>query len=484
MSEEILINVTPRETRAALVQNGILQEVYIERESYRGLVGNIYKGRVNRVLPGMEAAFVDIGLERAGFLHLSNIHESRQATGQASISDILQVGQVLLVQIIKDPMGSKGARLTTCLSIPSRYLVYMPLESHIAFSQRIEDESEKHRIQVCLEQIVQADQMKGGVIVRTAAEGLSYEELHTDLSFLQKIWEEVKLSAEKADPESNVYEDLPLPVRVIRDLFHSDLDKIRVDSTAAYREVMRFSEKFIPEAMSKVEHYTGDRPIFDIYSVEDEIKRALGRKVMLKSGGYIVIDQTEAMTTIDVNTGGFVGAYNQEETTFKTNLEAAQTIAHQLRLRNLGGIIILDFIDMQEEDHRQQVLHVLQRELEKDRARTSVCEVSSLGLVEMTRKRTRESLGHVLCQVCPTCEGRGVVRTVETICNDICREIVRISRQFEADRYLVMASQAVVERMTGEDTDSIAELEAFINCSIRFRTETFYQQEQYDVVPM
>ncbi|RMH14833.1 MAG: Rne/Rng family ribonuclease, partial [Gammaproteobacteria bacterium] len=233
-----------------------------------------------------------------------------------------------------------------------------------------------------------------------------------------------------------------------------------------------------------VEHYTGDRPIFDIYSVEDEIKRALGRKVMLKSGGYIVIDQTEAMTTIDVNTGGFVGTYNQEETTFKTNLEAAQTIAHQLRLRNLGGIIIIDFIDMLEEEHRRQVLHVLQRELDKDRARTSVCDVSALGLVEMTRKRTRESLGHVLCQVCPTCEGRGVVRTVETICNDICREIVRISRQFEASRYLVMASQSVVERMTGEDSDSIAELEAFIDCSIRFRTETFYQQEQYDVVPM
>lgn len=484
MSEEILINVTPRETRAALVQNGILQEVYIERESYRGLVGNIYKGRVNRVLPGMEAAFVDIGLERAGFLHLSNLHESRQAEGQASISEILRVGQVLLVQIIKDPMGSKGARLTTCLSIPSRYLVYMPLESHIAFSQRIEDESEKQRIQGCLEQIMQVDQMKGGVIVRTAAEGLTYEELHTDLKFLQKIWEEITLSAENAAPESNVYEDLPLPVRVIRDLFHSGLDKIRVDSNAAYREVMRFSEKFIPEAMLKVEHYTGDRPIFDIYSVEDEIKRALGRKVMLKSGGYIVIDQTEAMTTIDVNTGGFVGTYNQEETTFKTNLEAAQTIAHQLRLRNLGGIIIIDFIDMLEEEHRRQVLHVLQRELDKDRARTSVCDVSALGLVEMTRKRTRESLGHVLCQVCPTCEGRGVVRTVETICNDICREIVRISRQFEASRYLVMASQSVVERMTGEDSDSIAELEAFIDCSIRFRTETFYQQEQYDVVPM
>ncbi|RMH19267.1 MAG: S1 RNA-binding domain-containing protein, partial [Gammaproteobacteria bacterium] len=275
MSEEILINVTPRETRAALVQNGILQEVYIERESYRGLVGNIYKGRVNRVLPGMEAAFVDIGLERAGFLHLSNLHESRQAEGQASISEILRVGQVLLVQIIKDPMGSKGARLTTCLSIPSRYLVYMPLESHIAFSQRIEDESEKQRIQGCLEQIMQVDQMKGGVIVRTAAEGLTYEELHTDLKFLQKIWEEITLSAENAAPESNVYEDLPLPVRVIRDLFHSGLDKIRVDSNAAYREVMRFSEKFIPEAMLKVEHYTGDRPIFDIYSVEDEIKRAL-----------------------------------------------------------------------------------------------------------------------------------------------------------------------------------------------------------------
>ncbi len=484
MSEEILINVTPRETRAALVQNGVLQEIYIERDSYRGLVGNIYKGRVNRVLPGMEAAFVDIGLERAGFLHLSSIHDAKESDGKIrSISEVLHVGQVILVQILKDPMGTKGARLTTCLSLPSRYLVFMPYAKHVAFSQRIEDQEERERLQGMFDKILNKED-SGGVVVRTAAEGLSYEELMMDTHFLQKMWHEIALLEKETEPENIIYQDLPLPVRVIRDLFNNDLDKVRVDSRAAFKSVISFSEKFIPEAMPIIEHYQGDRPIFDIYSVEDEIKRALNRKVVLKSGGHIVIDQTEAMTTIDINTGAFVGNYNQEETTFKTNLEAAQTIAHQLKVRNLGGIIIIDFIDMIEDDHKHQVLHVLERELTKDRAKTSVCEVSSLGLVEMTRKRTRDSLGHVLCEICPSCEGRGMVRTTETICNDICREIVRIARQFEADRYLVMASQPVIDRLTGEETSSIAELEEFINCAIKFRTESFYTQEQYDVVPM
>jgi len=490
MSQEILINVTPQETRVALVESGVLQEVYIERSTRRGLVGNIYKGRVNRVLPGMQAAFVDIGLERAAFLHASDIFvpsnedEGSEERKEESIRQLLREGQSVLVQVTKDPIGSKGARLTTYLSIPSRYAVLVPSLDSIGISQKIEDENERQRLkQIVVENCTEKEQ-SGGYIIRTAAEGVAKQAFVADIGFLRKLWSKVQKRAKAADCDSVVHEDLPLMLRALRDLMGNEVERIRVDSGESFRKIAGFAEDYIPEAVTRLEGYSSERPLFELYGVEDEIRKALERKVPLKSGGYLIIDQTEAMTTIDVNTGAFVGHRNLEETIFKTNLEAAQALARQLRLRNLGGIIIIDFIDMLEEEHKRQVMRALEKYLERDHAKSNVCEVSSLGLVEMTRKRTRESLEHVLCEPCSICEGRGSVKTVQTVCYEIFRDILRESRQFEAKAYLILASQEVVDMLLDEESTGLAELEEFIDIPIKFQVEQSYTQEQFDVVLM
>lgn len=496
MSEEILINITPRETRVAMVENGVLQEIFIERASRRGMVGNIYRGKVVRVLPGMQAAFIDIGLERTAFLHASDI-AVRDSNGGANgngnggssgkstdnIQELLHQGQDLLVQVVKDPLGTKGARLTTHLSVAARFLVYMPGEDHIGISQKIEAEEERQRLRDVVSEL--AEEMgSGGYIVRTVAEGVSDKEIRSDVAFLHQIWTEIQERAKECSPGQLVHGDLSLAMRTMRDQVNVGVEKVRIDSRENFEKASKFARKFIPELADRIEYYPGERPIFDLYSIEDEIQKALGRKVQLKSGGYLIVDQTEALTTIDVNTGAFVGHRNLEETIFKTNLEATITIARQLRLRNLGGIIIIDFIDMTDASHRDQVMRALEKSLERDKAKSHICEVSGLGLVEMTRKRTRESLEHVLCEACPCCEGRGSVRTAETVCYEVFRELLREARQYEPEQFLVLASTEVIDLMLDEESTSVAELEEFIGRPIRFQVESLYTQEQFDVVLM
>lgn len=490
MSEEILINVSPRETRVAIVENGVLQEILVERASRRGLVGNLYMGTVARVLPGMQAAFVEMGLERAAFLHASDMvsvsDEYLQPTDvgelEVAITDLLRDGQNIVVQVIKDPIGTKGARLTTRISLPSRYLVFMPGITHVGVSQRIEDEVERERLKKIVEEDLPMQQ--GGYIVRTAAEGATREELKANQAYLIKLWETIQKQMAGAKSGDIIHEDLPLFLRCLRDYISVQTERVRIDDSEAYGRAVSFIEDFVPTMTGKVELYSGERPLFDLYGIEDELQKALDRKVQLKSGGHLIFDQTEAMTTIDVNTGAFVGHRNLEETIFKTNLEAATTIARQLRVRNLGGIIIIDFIDMTDEEHKRQVLRALERALARDHTKNSISEVSSLGLVEMTRKRTRESLEHVLCETCSVCAGRGTIKTTETVCNDIFREVMRAARAYDIKSYLVLASQDVVDRMLDEESASVAQLEEQIGKSIKFQVESLYTQEQFDVVLM
>jgi ribonuclease G len=482
MSEELLINVTPPETRVALIENGVVQEIIIERESRRGLVGNIYSGKVCRVLPGMQAAFVDIGLDRAAFLHASDITNADLDSRSDQIHELVREGERVVVQVVKDPLGTKGARLTTNLSIPSRFLVFMPGLRNTGVSQKIEGEQERQRLRSILGQFLSESGVPGGFIARTAAEGASTDALQADMQFLVRLWNTIQARVQAAEAVELIHEDLPLALRALRDLVGPEVERIRIDSRSMYQRGRAFVRPLIPDVLPRLEYYPGDRPLFDIYGVEDEIQKALERKVQLKSGGHLVVDQTEAMTTIDVNTGAFVGHRNLEETIFKTNLEAAQAICRQLRLRNLGGIIIIDFIDMGEEDHKRQVMRALEKCLAKDHAKTHISEVSSLGLVEMTRKRTRESLEHVLCEPCSCCGGRGSLKTAESICYEIFREIMREARQFDVETLLVLASQDVVDRLLDEDSDHMAELEEFIGKPIKLQAEVLYTQEQFDVV--
>ncbi|HHJ35941.1 MAG TPA: ribonuclease G [Gammaproteobacteria bacterium] len=483
--KEILINITPQETRVAILENGMLNDLYIERSRSRGLVGNVYKGKVVRVLPGMEAAFVEIGLEKAAFLHVSDVARTGKSNNgnnndTVHIGQVLREGQAILVQVLKDQLGTKGARLTTNITIPSRYLVFMPNADNIGVSSRIDKEADRERLKSDL--IDQPHRIKdAGYILRTAAEAADKEAIASDIKYLNRLWDNINDTAE-VEVGNAVHKDLPLYLRVLRDMVDDDLEVIRVDSRETCNIMLEFAGRYVPEVEKLIEHYPGERPIFDLHGVEDEIQKGLERKVQLKSGGYLIIDQTEAMTTIDVNTGAFVGSRNLEETIFKTNLEAAQGIARQLRLRNLGGIVILDFIDMQETEHKRQVMRALEKALEKDHARTSISEVSMLGLVEMTRKRTRESLEHVLCGTCPTCEGRGSIKTAETVCYEIFREILREARQFDARELLVLAGQDVVDLLVDEESGSLAELEDFIGIPIRFQVESLFTQEQFDVV--
>lgn len=490
MSAELLINITPQESRVALLENGVLQEVMIERTSKRGIVGNIYKGKVSRVLPGMEAAFIDIGLEKAAFLHASDLgHPSLEEfldspvppKPSVPIGELLYEGKKLLVQVIKDPLGTKGARLTTHITIPSRYLVLMPDTNNLGVSSKIDQTAERDRLRKAVENLRTEFNDSYGYIVRTAADGISEEELRQDMCFLRKLWQQIAKTASESPAPTQVYSDLPLVLRVLRDMVGEKIERVLIDSKETAQKVIEFSQLYIPD-LANVIDYSGERPIFDLHGVEEEIQKALQRKVPLKSGGYLIIDQTEAMTTIDVNTGGFVGSRNLEETIFRTNLEAAQAIARQLRLRNLGGIIIIDFIDMLQHDHRQQVLKLLEKTLERDYAKTYVCDVSPLGLVEMTRKRTRESLEHILCQPCPSCHGNGFIKTAETVCYEVFREILRAVRQFDARELLVLASQEVVDLMLDEESDSLAELQQFVGIPIRLQVEALYTQEHFDVV--
>ena len=488
MKQEILINVAPREVRAAVVENGVLQDVLIERASRRGLIGNIYKGRVTRVLPGMQAAFVDAGLDRTAFLHASNIarvprQDPQDGDAEPDIADCVSVGSELLVQVLKEPLGSKGARLTTHTSVASRLLVRVPTGNGVGVSVRIEDNEERERLRAAVECAAPAD-AAGGYIVRTAAVGASEDALHADMDHLQELWGSVEAAANRATVGDAVYEDLPLPLRVLRDLAGPAIEVVRVDSEAAFARMCEYAEQSVAPFAPRIEHYTRTSPIFDLYSVEDEIGRALRRKVPLKSGGHVVFDQTEAMTTIDVNTGAYVGHRNLEETVFRTNLEAAVAIARQLRLRNLGGIVIIDFIDMATEEHRDEVLATLSARLAGDPAKTHIMNVSPLGLVEMTRERNRESLGHVLCRACPSCSGRGYVKTAETVCYEIFREIMRQHRQHEAQELLVLARPEIVERLLDEESASVAELEEANSTPIRLQSEGMYAPDQYDVVAM
>ncbi len=489
MSSEILINASTHEARAALVENGVLQEVFLERTSRRGLISNIYKGRVSRVLPGMQAAFIEIGMERTAFLHASDIFDPRHAgTGieaprTENIRTLVAEGNEILVQVVKDPLGTKGARLTTYITLPSRFLVYMPQGRGVGVSARIEDEVERERLRTAVLAGLEVDE-SAGYIVRTAAEDAPPEALRADMLYLRKLWEFVRHKGLRTDPGQLVHADLPLHLRILRDLLRPDVERVLIDQPNAHREMQEFVSTFMPDVLPRIELYVERRPIFELHHVEEEIQKALDRKVSLKSGGYLIIDQTEAMTTIDVNTGAFVGHRNLEETIFRTNLEAAVAIARQLRLRNLGGIIIIDFIDMEEPEHRRQVIQALEKALSDDHVKTNISSVSPLGLVEMTRKRTRESLEHLLCQACPTCEGRGFVKTAETVCYEVFREIMRQARQFDCQQLMVLAHQDVIERLLDEESSALGELELVTGKPIRLQTESLYAVDQYDVVLM
>jgi ribonuclease G len=480
MSEEILINVAPMETRVALLDNGVLQEVYLERFQNKGIVGNIYRGKVVRVMPGMQAAFVDIGLDRTAFIHTSDISAEERPIGE-----LLKEGDPLVVQVIKEPLGTKGARLTTNLSVSSRYLVYMPHTKHIGISQRIEPDVERERLRQLVEEGIRQENLGDncGFIVRTVAESASYEDLLKEIKFLARLWNSLQARIDTASSIGVIHEDLPLYLRTMRDLVKPSIERVRVDSEQEYLRLLKFSEEY-ESRNNFIEYYQGERPIFDLYGIDDEIEKALGTHVQLKSGGYIIVEQTEAMTTIDVNTGAFLGNRNQEETIYKTNLEAASAIARQLRLRNLGGIIILDFIDMKEAEHRRQVIRVLEKALERDRAKTKVLGVSELGLVEMTRKRTRESLERVMCEACVVCHGKGNIKSAETVCYEIFREILREAKTYDAAELMVLASQSVIDRLLDEDSAAVADLEALSGKVIRFQVESVYAQDQYDVVPL
>ncbi len=489
MQEDILINWSPQETRVAVVENGAVQELHVERSLERGLVGNVYLGKVVRVLPGMQSAFIDIGLERAAFLHVADVWHrqpdgempsvARSAQAQIPIERQVFEGQAMTVQVIKDPIGTKGARLSTQISIAGRLLVFLPQDDHVGVSQKIpsgQRDELRSRLQVL------TGPEGGGFILRTNGEDATDKELADDIGYLRKAWERIKNAALRLPPTSLLHQDLNLLQRVLRDLVSEGTQTIRVDSREQFEALKVFGQEFMPAAAEKLQHYKGERPIFDLYAIDEEIAKALGRRVDLKSGGYLIVDQTEALTTFDVNTGGFVGARNFDDTIFKTNLEAAQAVARQLRLRNLGGIIIADFIDMVREDHRDAVLAEFRKQLHRDRVKTTAGGFSQLGLVEMTRKRTRESLAHMLCEPCAVCAGKGSVKTARSVTYDIFREILREARQFNPREFRVVASPKVIELFLDEESQHLAGLSEFIGKPVSLQSEAAMGQEQYDIV--
>jgi ribonuclease G len=503
--QDILINWAPQETRVAIVENGAVQELHFERELERGRVGNIYTGKIARVLPGMQSAFVDIGLERAAFLHIADVFTGngtpRSDHGPAAvppppIERLVFEGQTLTVQVVKDPIGTKGARLSTQISIAGRLLVFLPQDTHIGISQKIGSPELREQLRARMTALARldgevgpvegeakvADTNGGGFILRTNAAEASDSELGDDIAYLRKTWARVRDRAFKSPPGTLLHQDVSLVERVLRDLVDERTQTIRIDSKMQFEELSKFGREYTPGAVGRLQHYAGERPIFDLFNIDEEISKALLRRVDLKSGGYLIIDQTEALTTVDVNTGGFVGARNFDDTIFKTNLEAGQAIARQLRLRNLGGIIIIDFIDMSREEHRTAVLAELKKQLARDRTKITVSGFTQLGLVEMTRKRTRESLAHMLCEPCPTCKGRGEVKTARSVCHDILREILREARQFNPKEFRVVASASVVEMLLDEESQHLAGLSDFIGKPISLQAEPFASPEQYDIV--
>ncbi|MCB1644111.1 MAG: Rne/Rng family ribonuclease [Pseudomonadales bacterium] len=490
MAEEIIISVSPLETRVAVVEMGLLQELYIERSHTRVTVGNIYKGRVERVLPGMQSAFVDIGHQRAAFLHITDIvdtqfrfdDETRPPDFQyPPIQQVLREGQELLVQVTKEPINKKGARATTSISIASRFLVYMPRNNHLGISQRIEDEAERERLKGILEGIHPED-ATDGFIARTACEGIDVKHIERDAYLLRSLWKSVSARSRAASVPSMAYEDLPMHLRAMRDIINENTEAILVDNKDVFGAMGRFLNDFIPEKAACLKLVSLAVPIFDSYNLEDQIETALDKTVPLKSGGYLVIDQTEAMTTIDVNTGGYVGRKDVEETVYRTNLDAAATIPRQLKLRNIGGIVIIDFIDMVNEEHKRQVLRTLEKGQQNDRVKWNISEISELGLVELTRKRTQQSLLKVMCAPCPTCEGKGFVKTAETVCLEIYREIQRKATRVMGKECMIMAAQPVIDRLLDEDAICVAELSRALECDIKLQVEASYTQEQFDVV--
>lgn len=482
--ESILVNITPQETRVAILEENKICELHIERNSGHGLVGNIYLGVVRRVLPGMQSAFIDIGLERAAFLHIVDVLEQRQNPDtDQRIEHMLFEGQTILVQVIKDPINTKGARLSTQISLAGRFLVHLPQDEHIGISQRIEDETERNQLRERLNSLLPEDSSHG-YIIRTSAENATDAELQADIDYLTKVWKHIQQQAKTQPPETMLYQDLPLSLRVLRDMFSESTREILVDSRENFARMQDFANRYAQNAVGKIRLFDGERPLFETHNVEEEINRALKPRANLNFGGYLIIESTEAMTTIDVNTGGFVGARNFEDTIFKTNLEACHAIARELRLRNLGGIIIIDFIDMTDESHREAVLQELAKALSYDRTRVTLNGFTSLGLVELTRKRTRENLSHILCEPCPTCEGRGRLKTPQTVCYEIQREIVRESRRFDVRQFRILASPAVIDLFLDEESQSLAMLIDFIGKPISLAVENSYTQEQYDVVLM
>ena len=480
MSEEILINFTPQETRVAIVQHGEVQELLVERTQNRGILGNIYLGKVIRVLPGMQSAFVDIGLDKSAFIHVADIYNSADQPIEKMIFD----GQTILVQVLKDPLGTKGARLTTHISIAGRNLVYLPLDDkngQIGISQRITEESDRENLKQRVRQIAPED-LKGFLIVRTSAEEASDQDLEQDFNYLVLTWAAVHEQTKTKPTPSKLFEELNLIERVMRDIAEEATDLIRIDSSENFVKLQKFASTYMPKLVDKIQLYRGERPLFDLFDIENEINLALNRRVNLKSGGYLMIDQTESMTTVDVNTGSYIGAKTFNDTIYKTNLEAAKAIARQLRLRNLGGIIIVDFIDMHMSEHQTAVLAELRKSLSLDRMKTTVHPFSNLGLVEMTRKRTRESIAHQLCESCPICDGKGEIKTAQTVCYEILREIVREHRQFNPKEFRIVASPDVIDLFLEEQSQYLAELSEFIGKPIRLRAEVSFSQEHYDIV--
>lgn len=494
MANELVINVTPQETRVALLEDRVLAELHIERTRDRGIIGNIYKGRVVKVLPGMQAAFVDIGLEKAAFLYVADVYggmEDYEEMGflgmemandlnpPSQIQDLLSEGQEVLVQVAKEPLGTKGTRITSHITLPGRYLVFMPTVDHVGVSRKIRDEKERKR----LREIAQSFKPStGGIIIRTASEGAEPDEIRNDMEFLLQLWSNIQRKKENASVPSLIHSDLTLILRMIRDLLSPQINRIVIDSREEYENILSFINTYMPKQKYEIVLYEEKEPIFDAYRIEMEIDKILGRKVWLKSGGYIVIDVCEAMVTIDVNTGRYVGKRNLADTILKTNLEAAKEIAYQLRVRNIGGIIIIDFIDMEREGDKEKVYQALEEALKKDRQKINVFKISELGLVEMTRKRTRENISRVLGESCPYCEGAGYVKSKVTVCYDIFREIERTASELGGRSIVVEAHPDVTDLLYEEERARVEELERKLKKKIVIKAKPGFHQEQFNII--
>jgi ribonuclease G len=504
VSSEIIINANSQEIRIAVMKNGTISDLLIERKKDQGIVGNVYKGKILKVLPGMQVAFVNLGLEKAGFLYVTDIDpyvdrakpkveddpnkkiaddietENFRVKGQnIPIEDLIREGQELLVQVTKDPIGTKGARISSYITLPGRLLVFMPTVNHTGVSRRIEDDEERSRLRNIISELKEDGQ---GLIVRTASEGKEKEDFVSDANFLKMVWDDIVKKGEKSSAPNLVYQDLDPILKTIRDLFTRDIKRLVIDSRSEYERCMAFSEKFLPEVRNRIELYTEKEPIFDAFAIEREIESALGRRVWLKSGGYIIIEQTEALTAIDVNTGKFVGKKNQEETILKTNLEAVKEIVYQIQLRNIGGLIIIDFIDMEKDINKEKVYSVLELALKSDRAKTNIMKISSFGLVEMTRKRSRDSLNRTLCEPCPFCEGKGTIKSAVTICYEIFREIYRVvNASLGKKRLMLCVSSSIADLLFDEESGAMEKIEQDLGIELMVKSKREMHPEQFEI---